>query len=105
MLASTKQIIIYGAFGLLLGAKIVEVLLAGGAGQLDWWLLIIGLAAAIIHYLPERKNAVSQPPKEPYSTNRAIDNDALVLRDPTDVERNDHPSNYAEGIERRVARR
>jgi hypothetical protein len=105
MLASTKQIIIYGAFGLLLGAKIVEVLLAGGAGLLDWWLLIIGLTAAIIHYLPEQKNAVSQPPRESYFTDRKTDNDGLVLRDSSDIERNDHAANYPEGIERRVVRR
>jgi hypothetical protein len=105
MLASTKQIIIYGAFGLLLGAKIVEVLLAGGAGLLDWWLLIIGLAAAIIHYLPEQKNAASQSSKESYSSDRSIDIDALVLRDPTDVERGNHAANDPEGTERRVARR
>ena len=105
MLASTKQIIIYGAFGLLLGAKIVEVLLAGGAGLLDWWLLIIGLTAAIIHYLPEQKNAASQSSKESYFTDRKIDNDALVLRDHSDIERNNYAANYPEGAERRMARR
>jgi len=105
MLASTKQVIIYGAFGLLLGAKIVEVLLAGGAGLLDWWLLIIGLAAAFIHYLPEQKNAPRQPQKEQSFADRKIDHDALVLRDPSDVERNGLAASYPEGAERRMARR
>jgi hypothetical protein len=105
MLASTKQIIIYGAFGLLLGAKIVEVLLAGGAGLLDWWLLGIGLAAAIIHYLPEQKNATSQSSQASCAADHANDIDALVLRDPADVERSSHAAHHPEGTERALARR
>lgn len=105
MLASTKQVIIYGAFGLLLGAKIVEVLLTGGAGLLDWWLLIIGLAAAIVHYLPEQKNAADQPPREHYLTDREAGHDTLVLRDHSDPERSDRAPRYPESVDRRVGRR
>ncbi|MFK8161065.1 MAG: hypothetical protein AB8H12_01270 [Lewinella sp.] len=105
MLASTKQIIIYGAFGLLLGAKIVEVLLAGGAGLLDWWLLIIGLAAAIIHYLPEQKDVANQSPREQRYYEQEPEQDALVLRDPTDAERSDYAPRNPERLEQRVARR
>jgi hypothetical protein len=105
MLASTKQIIIYGAFGLLLGAKIVEVLLAGGAGLLDWWLLIIGLAAAIVHYLPERKDVANQPPREQHYAEQEPKDDALVLLDPADAERGELAAHYPERAERRMARR
>ncbi|WP_052333897.1 hypothetical protein [Neolewinella persica] len=105
MLASTKQIIIYGAFGLLLGAKIVEVLLAGGAGLLDWWLLIIGLTAAIVHYLPEHKDAANKSLREQRHSEQEPQHDALVLRDPADAERSDLTAHYPEEVERRMARR
>ncbi|MCP9234713.1 hypothetical protein [Lewinella sp. JB7] len=92
-----KHVIVYGAFGLLLGAKIVEVLLTrSDTGIIDWWLLLIGLAAAVVHYLPvteksERQN--DQHQKEPTADEAA--SDTLVLRDHPDPERGRKSREYA----------
>jgi hypothetical protein len=85
MKSEIKQIIIYGAFGLLLGAKLIDVLFNGG-GLLDWWLLLMGLAAAIIHYLPASKDEKKQE-QDGQTTGRNDDNETLVLRDHPDPER------------------
>gem|GEM_PF-4535482 len=84
---ATKQIIIYGAFGLLLGAKIIDVLFTGG-GLLDWWVLLMGLAAAVIHYLPVRKNETKE--QNHHQASESYDDsasDALLLRDHPHPER------------------
>ena len=81
MTRDLKHVIIYGAFGLLLGAKIVEVLLTRTDTSLvDWWLLVIGVVAAVIHYLPTTKPESADEPE-----------DTLVLRDPTHPERSKAP--------------
>ena len=81
MTRDLKHVIIYGAFGLLLGAKIVEVLLTRtDTSLLDWWLLVIGVVAAVIHYLPTAKPDAADEPE-----------DTLVLRDPTHLERSRTP--------------
>lgn len=85
-----KHIIVYGAFGLLLGAKIVEVLLTrSDTGLLDWWLLLIGLSAAIVHYLPVSEQAVEEQPKEgdDQGTPAGKPEDTLVLRNHTHLKR------------------
>ena len=87
MKPETKQIIIYGAFGLLLGAKLIDVLFNGG-GLIDWWVLLIGLLAAFIHYLPARKDEIT---KEQGGTNNQLhaeeETDFLVLGDHPDPKR------------------
>lgn len=56
-----KQTLIYGAFGILLGSKLVEMMTTGGHSLLDWWVLLLGLGAAIVHYLPAGiKNSASE---------------------------------------------
>ena len=81
MTRDLKHVIIYGAFGLLLGAKIVEVLLTRtDTSLLDWWLLVVGVVAAVIHYLPTAKPTTADEPE-----------DTLVLRDPTHLERSRPP--------------
>ncbi|WP_173021313.1 hypothetical protein [Lewinella sp. W8] len=82
-----QQILIYGAFGLLLGAKMVEVLINDGVGLFDYWLLGIGLAAAIIHYLPKKHEATDHE----RSHSQAYGEDTLVLRDHSRLERGQHP--------------
>ena len=78
MTRDLKHVIVYGAFGLLLGAKIVEVLLTRtDTSLLDWWLLLIGVVAAVVHYLPTANPNPKDAPAEP----------PLVLRDPADLER------------------
>ncbi len=85
MKTETKQIIIYGAFGLLLGAKLIDVLFNGG-GLFDWWVLLIGLLAAFIHYLPARKDEITKE-----QGGRAVagnnEDETLVLGDHPDPER------------------
>ena len=85
MTKDTKQIIIYGAFGLLLGAKLTDVLFNGG-GLLDWWLLLLGIAAAIIHYLPVSQDEKRQE-QDGQTAGGKDDNETLVLRDHPDPER------------------
>jgi hypothetical protein len=87
MKQGTQQIFIYGAFGLFLGAKIVEVLINDGVGLFDYWLLGIGLAAAIIHYLPRKHEATDQKGNH----SRPYEEDTLVLRDHSRFERSRHP--------------
>ncbi|WP_238752263.1 hypothetical protein [Neolewinella maritima] len=85
MTRDLKHVIIYGAFGLLLGAKVVEVLLTRtDTSLLDWWLLIIGVVAAVIHYLPTTKPTAADEP-----------DDTLVLRDPAHLERSRPPERDA----------
>ena len=104
MQKNTKQIIIYGAFGLLLGAKIVEVLFIGGAGLLDWWLLLMGAAAAIVHYLPEKADASSTAQEQGWSAESSTDS-PLVLRDYPDTQRGRTPTAYPEGHREQLVRR
>ena len=92
MTRDLKHVIVYGAFGLLLGAKIVEVLLTRtDTSLLDWWLLLIGVVAAIVHYLPT-KEATDKPEVTATTDSKPQPKDApaeppLVLRDPADLER------------------
>ncbi len=79
-----QHAIVYGAFGLLLGAKIVEVLLSrSDTGFIDWWLLLIGVGAAIVHYLPvTEKSAPADDSRNTAAPSEdAGDDDTLVLRD------------------------
>lgn len=88
MTRELKHVVIYGAFGLLLGTKIVEVLLTrSDTGLIDWWLLLIGLGAALVHYLPTRDNSVEDDPSHPTTDPESDDHDTLVLRDHPDLER------------------
>lgn len=105
MKPETKQIIIYGAFGLLLGAKLIDVLFNGG-GLLDWWILLIGLAAAFIHYLPARKDETT---KEQDGRVAADHNEGeaetLVLGDHPDPERSGQLTYLPERPAQRNSRR
>lgn len=101
MTRDIKHVVIYGAFGLLLGAKIVEVLLTrSDTGIIDWWLLLIGLGAALVHYLPTRDNTDEDDPPNPSARPEAEDDDTLVLRDHSDLERSDQPARHATPPER-----
>ena len=88
MTRDLKHVIVYGAFGLLLGAKIVEVLLTRtDTSLLDWWLLLVGAVAAVVHYLPTAtEEAKAQPPDKPHPEDAPAE-PPLVLRDPADLER------------------
>jgi hypothetical protein len=90
MTRDVKHAIVYGAFGLLLGAKIVEVIVSRpDVSLIDWWLLLIGIGAAIVHYLPTRDQAARRddPNKTQASLPPAAEDDTLVLRDYPDPER------------------
>lgn len=103
MKTETKQIIIYGAFGLLLGAKLIDVLFNGG-GLFDWWILLIGLLAAFFHYLPTRKdeNTKEQGGRAATSYN---EDETLVLGDHPDPERSGQLTYLPERPARRSPRR
>lgn len=97
MTRDLKHVVIYGAFGLLLGAKIVEVLLTrSDTGIMDWWLLLVGLGAAVVHYLPVKEKPRSTPdtPHESKPAAKPEDDDTLVLRDHPDLERDREPGPY-----------
>ncbi|MGB3800638.1 MAG: hypothetical protein WA952_12560 [Lewinella sp.] len=89
MTQDLKQVIVYGAFGLLLGTKIVEVLFTRtDTGIMDWWLLLIGLGAAAVHYFPTRsKSAPADDSRSERADTRRNDEETLVLRDHPDTER------------------
>ncbi|PPK85229.1 hypothetical protein CLV84_2121 [Neolewinella xylanilytica] len=96
MTQDLKQIVIYGAFGLLLGAKIVEVLLTrSDTGIIDWWLLLIGVGAAVVHYFPTKaKPQSADAPRQAAFDATRDDEDTLVLRDHPNAERGSvHRSN------------
>ena len=91
MTRDLKHVIVYGAFGLLLGAKIVEVLLTrSDTSLMDWWLLLIGVVAAIVHYLPTDPE---RPAEKPQSADEAPE-ETLVLRDPAHPERSAAPTRH-----------
>ncbi|NJB85943.1 hypothetical protein GGR26_001711 [Lewinella marina] len=96
MTRELKHVIVYGAFGLLLGTKIVEVLLTrSDTGIIDWWLLLIGLGAALVHYLPTRDNTPEEDdPPHQSTTPEDEDHDTLVLRDHPDPERGGQPQRH-----------
>lgn len=99
MKSETKQIIIYGAFGLLLGAKLVDVLFNGG-GLLDWWLLLMGLAAAFIHYLPATQDETTTEQGGQAGGDREHDEaETLVLRDHPDPQRSGQLTYRTERLE------
>ena len=99
-----KHIIVYGAFGLLLGAKIVEVLLTrSDTGFFDWWLLLIGICAAIVHYLPVNEQAKREQPREGHDegTPGERPEDTLVLRNHTHLKRTPPPGRHLEPLNAR----
>ena len=88
MTQDLKHIIVYGAFGLLLGTKIVEVLFTRtDTGLMDWWLLLIGVGAAVVHYLPLKEKTPPDDQRPASSAAPREDEDTLVLRDHPDAER------------------
>ena len=88
MTQDLKHIIVYGAFGLLLGTKLVEVLFTRtDTGLMDWWLLLIGVGAAVVHYLPLKDKTTKDAKRPASSDKRREDEDTLVLRDHPDAER------------------
>ncbi|WP_211097060.1 hypothetical protein [Neolewinella litorea] len=95
MTRELKHVVIYGAFGLLLGTKIVEVLLTRtDTGIMDWWLLLIGLGAALVHYLPTRDKTDEDDPRKQSAEPEEEDHDTLVLRDHPDLERSGEPRRH-----------
>ncbi|WP_198661672.1 hypothetical protein [Lewinella sp. IMCC34183] len=97
MTRELKHVVVYGAFGLLLGAKIVEVLLTRtDTGIMDWWLLLVGLGAAIVHYLPtsEKQTPAADDPRQAAPEPDAEEPETLVLRDYPDLERGGYPGHH-----------
>ena len=100
-----KHVIIYGAFGLLLGAKVVEVILTrSDVGFFDYWLLLIGVTAAVIHYLPTTEHKRTNHERGEQSGDREREQgseDTLVLRNHTHIKRSPPPRRDAAPLSRR----
>ncbi|MBB4080422.1 hypothetical protein GGR28_003056 [Lewinella aquimaris] len=96
-----KHVIIYGAFGLLLGTKIVEVLLTRtDTGIIDWWLLLIGVGAAIVHYLPVNEKSEPGDDTRKNEPKFGEEEDTLVLRDHSHPQRSGSPRRDAAPVNR-----